>query len=191
MLATLAILLVPPLTEHIDPSADWVRLAQAGDARAFERVYRLTIGPIHALVLRLVGWDQARADDLTQEVYVRAWQRLASFRFEAKFSTWLHRLALNYVLSALRGAAIPSVELNEQIADDLALDQVRRECDRIDLEKLIARLPPRARTVLVLHEIEGLSHEEIAAASGMAVGSSKAQLHRARALLKRMVEVST
>lgn len=182
-------LVAPALTEAPDPSATWVRLAQTGDARAFERVYRTSVGAVHALILRLVGLDHARAEDLTQEVFVRAWQRLGSFRFESKFSTWLHRLALNHALSALRSAPKPSVELDEHLADEAALAQVRTERARMDLERLIARLPPRARTVLVLHELEGLNHEEISVATGMAVGSSKAQLHRARALLRKMVAV--
>jgi RNA polymerase sigma factor (sigma-70 family) len=199
MIALLAIsLFTPPvcspsisvvLTEALDSAAVWVRLAQTGDARAFERVYRMSVGAVHALILRLVGLDHARAEDLTQEVFVRAWQRIGSFRFESKFSTWLHRLALNHVLSVLRSQPALSVELDEHLADEAALAQAQNERARMDLERLIANLPPRARTVLVLHELEGLSHEEISLATGMAVGSSKAQLHRARGLLRKMVEV--
>lgn len=189
MIAILATSFLAPLTEPLDPAADSVRLAQRGDARAFERVYRLSVGPIHAMVLRLVGWDHARAEDLTQEVFVRAWARLSGFRFESKFSTWLHRLAINHVLSALRAQQWTTVELDETFADEEAVAHARSASARMDLDRLISRLPPRARLVLVLHEIEGMSHPEISTVTGMAVGSSKAQLHRARELLKKMVEV--
>jgi RNA polymerase sigma factor (sigma-70 family) len=171
----------------LDPLAETARRAQRGERGAFDELYRDTVGGIFALVLRLVGFDQPRAEELTQEVYLKAWQSLAQFRFEAKLSTWLHRLALNHVLGHLRAKAPLASELDESLADESALRAARAARARIDLEKLIAQLPPRARTVLVLFELEGLSHEEIAANTGMAVGSSKAQLHRARGLLKRMV----
>lgn len=163
-----------------------VRAAGAGDMRAFESLYRKHSRRIYSVLWRLCG-HEARAEDLVQEAFVRAWQALPAFRFESAFSTWLHRLAVNTALMEIRsrsgGEALET--------DDAALEfhatadsAGQRTAQRLDLERAIATLPPRARAVLVLHDIEGWKHEEIAAELGMAVGSSKAQLHRARNLLR-------
>ena len=162
------------------------RAAGGGDVRAFEALYRRHSRRVYAVLWRLCG-HEARAEDLVQEAFVRAWQALPGFRFESAFSTWLHRLAVNTALMELRSRA--GGEALE--TDDTALD-VHPESDSagqrtalaIDLERAVATLPPRARAVLVLHDIEGWKHAEIAAELGMAVGSSKAQLHRARGLLR-------
>lgn len=164
-----------------------VRRAADGDAGAFEQLYRGHVGRVHGAILRLVGMDRARAEELTQEAFVRAWQKLASFRHEAAFSTWLHRLGVNVALMDLRAR-------REEDATDDALLEVYAGgevafCagERADLERAVARLPPRARAVLVLHDVEGWKHEEIAVAMRMATGSSKAHLHRARGLLRRIL----
>jgi RNA polymerase sigma-70 factor (ECF subfamily) len=164
-----------------------VRAAGQGDTRAFEQLYRKHARRTYAAVWRLSGGQAARAEDLVQDAFVRAWQALPSFRFESAFSTWLHRLAINTALMQIRSRS-GGEDLE---VDDTALDFVpthdtagQRTRDRLDLERVIATLPPRARAVLVLHDIEGYKHEEIAAELGMAVGSSKAQLHRARGLLR-------
>jgi len=164
-----------------------VRRAIGGDTRAFELLYRKHVGRVHGAILRLVGMNHARAEELTQEAFVRAWQKLSGFRFESAFSTWLHRLAVNTALMQIRKRA--GGEDSE--SDDGALEALpstdtagQRTRDQIDLERAVATLPERARAVLVLHDIEGWKHEEIAAELGMAVGSSKAQLHRARKLLR-------
>ena len=166
---------------------DLVRRASAGEVGAFEQLYRRHSGRVHGAVWRLSGMNPSRAEELTQEAFVRAWQKLGSFRFESAFSTWLHRLAVNVALMDLRKRN------PEESVDDATLeaasDPVIAFCagERADLERAIANLPPRARAVLVLHDIEGWKHEEISRELGMAVGSSKAQLHRARGLLKRML----
>ena len=163
-----------------------LRAAGGGDVRAFEQLYRKHSRRVYAVLWRLCG-HEARAEDLVQEAFVRAWQALPAFRFESAFSTWLHRLAVNTALMDLRarrgGEALET--------DDAALEFVavadsagQRTATGLDLERAIATLPPRARAVLVLHDIEGWKHEEIATELGMAVGSSKAQLHRARNLLR-------
>lgn len=163
-----------------------VRAAGAGDMRAFETLYRKHSRRVYGVLWRLCG-NEARAEDLVQEAFVRAWQALPAFRFESAFSTWLHRLAVNTALMELRsrsgGEALET--------DDAALEfhatpdsAGQRTALRLDLERAIATLPPRARAVLVLHDIEGWKHEEIATELVMAVGSSKAQLHRARNLLR-------
>lgn len=165
-----------------------VRAALAGDMRAFEALYRRHAGRVHGVIWRLVGGLQARAEDLVQETFVRAWQRLETFRHESRFSTWLHRLAVNTALMDLRAAR--SRPEGHMEPDDATGPGAHEESPglRLDLEQAVARLPPRARAVLVLHDIEGWQHQEIAAELGMAVGTSKAQLHRARALLRERLE---
>ncbi len=171
----------------IDADDALVRSAAHGDVAAFESLYRQHLKRVHAVVWRLVGGNDARAEELTQETFVRAWQALARFRFESAFATWLHRLAVNTALMDLRARRD-----NEDLeTDDAALLDLGsgdsagiRTALGIDLERAVARLPPRARAVLVLHDVEGWKHEEIATELHMAVGSSKAQLHRARKLLR-------
>jgi len=172
-----------PRTEPED--GDLVRRAAAGEVAAFEQLYRRHSGRVHGAVWRLSGMNPARAEELTQEAFIRAWQKLDSFRFESAFSTWLHRLAVNVALMDLRRRD-PEDNV-DHAALELASEPVRPFCagERGDLERAVANLPPRARAVLVLHDVEGWKHEEISHELGMAVGSSKAQLHRARGLLKR------
>jgi len=164
-----------------------VRAAGQGDARAFESLYRKHSRRVYAVVWRLAGGQSARADDLVQEAFIRAWQALPAFRFESAFSTWLHRLAVNTALMQIRRrAGGEDGEAGDELLEALPTDDTagQRTRERLDLERAVATLPERARAVLVLHDIEGWKHEEIAAELGMAVGSSKAQLHRARKLLR-------
>jgi RNA polymerase sigma-70 factor (ECF subfamily) len=172
---------------HVDEDQSWVRAAASGDAKAFESLYRKYSRRIYAVVWRLAGGNAARAEDLVQEAFIRAWQALPQFRFQSAFSTWLHRLAVNTALMELRSRR-GGLDLE---TDDSALawqssgdSAGQRTRERLDLERVIATLPERARAVLVLYDIEGWKHEEIAEELGMAVGSSKAQLHRARGLLR-------
>jgi len=165
--------------------AELVRRAASGDMRAFETLYRRHSGRVHGAVWRLSGMNEARAEELTQEAFVRAWQKLDTFRFESAFTTWLHRLAVNVALMDLRSRD-PEDTVEDGVLE-AASEPLRPFCagERGDLERAVAALPPRARAVLVLHDIEGWKHEEIGRELGMAVGSSKAQLHRARRLLRR------
>lgn len=162
-----------------------VRRASAGDMRAFELLYRKHVGRVYGAVLRIVGMNHARAEELTQEAFVRAWQKLAGFRFESAFSTWLYRLGVNTALMALRGAGDEHTVEDDVLELAAGGDVPFCAGERSDLERAVAALPPRARAVLVLHDVEGWKHEEIARELGMAVGSSKAQLHRASGLLRR------
>lgn len=162
---------------------DLVRRAQAGDRAAFQRLYEDHVGRVYALCLRLTG-DPEDAMERTQDVFVRAWGKLASFRGEAAFATWLHRLAVNVVLADRRSAG-----RRERRADAAAVLGPRSEAApraglAVDLERAIAALPPGARAVFVLYDVEGYRHEEIAEIAGIAAGTSKAQLHRARKLLR-------
>lgn len=167
-----------------------VERARSGDDEAFAALYRQHMGRVYALLLRLAG-DQALAEELTQDVFVRAWERLGSYRFESAFSSWLHRLAVNVALTEIRSTK--RRESRVHVTDPLGLEgeaegrPVLVSTD-IDLERAIAALPPGARTVFVLHEIEGYSHDEIGRLMGMASGTSKAQLFHARKQLREALE---
>jgi len=165
----------------------WVEKARDGDRLAFEQLYRSHCDRIHALCWRMCGGDRALAEDMVQEAFVRAWNKLELFRGESKFGTWLHRLTVNVVLSDRRIRIKRLQREQEMVADverTLVGDRDVFAGLRKDLEAAIARLPERARTVLVLYDIEGYRHAEISEMTGMAVGSSKAQLHRARKLVR-------
>lgn len=180
------------MSAFLDEDSSDVRAAAAGDAGAFERLYRRHAARLHAVLWRLAGGVEARAEDWLQDAFVRAWQQLPGFRFESRFGTWLHRLAVNTALMQLRAqAARPEGRLDDG-ADTAALEGggSDRPDLRHDLERAVARLPARARAVLVLHDIEGWQHHEIASALGTAVGTSKAQLHRARSLLRDFLEAT-
>ncbi len=170
-----------------DSDDSLVRAAAAGDVAAFETLYRQYVRRVFAVVWRLVGGVDARAEELTQEAFVRAWQALPTFRFESSFATWIHRLAVNTGLMELRARRTgEDQEVGSELLDAIGTDDSagQRTALGIDLERAVATLPPRARAVLILHDVEGWKHEEIATELGMAVGSSKAQLHRARGLLR-------
>ncbi len=166
---------------------DDVRAAAAGDRRAFQRLYHLHVGRVHGAVYRLAGYDRARAEDLTQDAFIRAWQKLPGFRHESAFGTWLYRLAVNVALMDIRARVADPVSM---LDDDHLPDTGETPfcaAEREELERAIGQLPPRARAVLVLHDIEGWRHEDIGSELGMAVGTSKAQLHRARGLLRKVL----
>jgi RNA polymerase sigma-70 factor (ECF subfamily) len=172
-------------TAALPPASMVVRRAQKGDVAAFEQLYHENLGRVFALCLRLSG-DRGRAEELTQDVFVRAWEKLGSFEGKSAFSTWLHRLAVNVVLGDRRSEKSRTAKV--MVTDDLeAFDTGSPVHDpgiSIDLERAIATLPPGARAVLVLHDVEGYRHDEIAEMHGTAVGTCKAQLHRARRLLR-------
>ena len=170
-----------------DADQGLARAAATGDYDAFEALYRRHAGRVHGVITRLVGYHGARAEDLTQDTFVRAWQALPRYRFESAFGTWLHRLAVNTALMDLRASrSRPSLDADEDALADVGTPDSAGQATALglDLERAVATLPPRARAVLVLYDVEGWKHEEIADALGMAVGSSKAQLHRARGLLR-------
>ena len=168
---------------------DLVRRAQDGDETAFRDLYREHAGRIYAVCLRLTG-DAAAAEERTQDAFVRAWERLGTFRGESAFGTWLHRLAVNVVLMEQRGRRRRERRV-APASDDPVFERaaaVPAGAERLDLERAIALLPAGARAVFVLFDVEGYSHEEIAGMCGIAVGTSKAQLFRARRLLREMLE---
>ncbi len=198
MTAPLSFIAPSPVASAVDaPPADaaLVAAAVAGDVTAFEALYRRHAGRVHGVIARLVGRHGARAEDLTQDAFVRAWQALPGWRGESAFGTWLHRLAVNVALMDLRArGSRPDLD-GDALPDDDAFDAVRVRDSAgvgtalgLDLARAVATLPDGARTVLVLFDVEGWTHEDIAGQLGIAVGSSKAQLHRARRLLRARLE---
>jgi RNA polymerase sigma factor (sigma-70 family) len=172
-----------------DPSPELVRRAQSGDRAAFDALYYRNVERVYAVCLRMCG-DVDRAERLTQDAFVRAWQKLGSYRGESAFSSWLHRLSVNVVLGDARQDRRRTARV-ENVESPAAFERVTAPRDAeagMDLERAIASLPNGARTVLVLHDIEGYRHDEIAAMLGTAVGTTKAQLHRARRLLRERLE---
>lgn len=170
----------------IDPDeVELVRRAQAREVRAFEQLYRRHVPRIHAVCLRLTA-DPRRAEDFTQTAFIQAWQKLPSFRGESSFASWLHRLAVNTALMNFRSTRRRETRV-VGTEDPAELEDPPRAPPagvRLDLEAAIAALPPQARAVFVLHDVEGYTHEEIAGLMELQTGTTKAQLHRARQLLQ-------
>jgi RNA polymerase sigma-70 factor (ECF subfamily) len=163
---------------------DIVRRAQTGDSVAFEQLYREHSPRIFALCLRLSGGTRDDATELMQDVFIRAWRSLASFRGDSAFSSWLHRLTVNAMLERARSDKRRESRVIPDSDSMMAAFARSEQPDlTVDLERAIAALPDGARMAFVLHEIEGYQHAEIAAQLGVAEGTVKAQLHRARKLL--------
>ena len=161
-----------------------------GDVAAFEKLYRDHIGRIYALCLRMTG-NPAAADDCAQEAFIKAWNNLGKFRRQSSFGTWLHRIAVNQVLATRRSEQRRGVhlELVEERDSDESRQTTKQMTDHeIDIEFAVGTLPNGARDVFVLHSVYGYSHEETAGMLGVAVGTSKAQLHRARRLLMQQLD---
>jgi RNA polymerase sigma-70 factor (ECF subfamily) len=162
-----------------------VLAAVSGSVAAFESLYRLHMGRIYGLCLRMTGHRET-AEDCAQEAFIQAWRNLPRFQARSSFSTWMHRIAVNAVLGQARRrgervGADASVE--DQVAETLADTSIGEPGADRDLEAAIAALPTGARHVLVLTGVYGYSHEETADMLGVAVGTCKAQLHRARQLI--------
>jgi RNA polymerase sigma-70 factor (ECF subfamily) len=167
-----------------------VALAAAGDRQAFERLYRMHANRVFSLCARMSG-SRTQGEELTQDVFVRTWEKLPQFRGESAFSTWLHRLAVNVVLNARKSEGKQASRMDQSDVEDERFDEVARaplHIERMDLANAIAGLPAGARKVFVLHDVEGYKHEEIAVMMGITSGGSKAQLHRARLLLREALE---
>ena len=185
----------PPLPADRDAEQALVARAQRGDVAAFETLYRANAPRVFALSLRLTG-NRAEAAELTQDVFVHAWQRLTSFRGEAALASWLHRIAVNTLFMRARGEHRRAARVRftgEEHEDDAApVEQGSVPpvdvAQAVDLERAIAALPPGARRVFVLHDVIGYRHEEIARLTGLAEGTLRAQLHRARRLLMEALQ---
>jgi RNA polymerase sigma-70 factor (ECF subfamily) len=173
--------------------------AGKGDMAAFEKLYERHNRRVYSLCLRMTG-NTAEAEDLTQEAFLQLYRKIATFRGESAFSTWLHRLAVNVVLMHLRKKGLPEVSLDEALEpqhedgpkkDIGARDTVLAgSIDRVNLERAIESLPPGYRIIFVLHDIEGYEHNEIAEMMGCSIGNSKSQLHKARMKLRDLLKLS-
>jgi RNA polymerase sigma-70 factor (ECF subfamily) len=179
------------------PEAEAIRLAQQGDVAAFERIYRLHNRRVYSLCLRMVG-NTAEAEDLTQEAFLQLFRKIASFRGESAFSTWLHRLSVNVVLMKLRKKRMPEISLEETTEPDEESGGPRRDfgapdlqlsgsVDRVNLQRAVEQLPPGYRAIFVLHDVQGYEHNEIAEIMGCSIGNSKSQLHKARMRLRELL----
>lgn len=184
-----AVAIIESSSNQLSSGDSDVARAASGDRSAFERLYRQHANRVFSLCARMVA-DRGRAEELTQDVFVRAWEKLHLFRGESSFSTWLHRLTVNVVLNARKsdGRQKSRFEENdEETGMDAHAGIVGMPLapgDLLDLEEAIEKLPPGARRVFVLHDVEGYKHEEIAEMLGVTSGATKAQLHRARLLLR-------
>lgn len=161
-----------------------IQRSQNGDHRAFEQLYRENVGKVYGLCVRLCGQPEV-AEDLTQEAFTRAWQKLDSFRGDSAFSSWLYRLTSNLVISHLLSQPKWQLVSFNMQTHEAALGSTQLEMTATDIEKTLARLPDQARSVVILHGYLGYQHNEIADITGIAVGTSKSYLHRARMLLKK------
>jgi RNA polymerase sigma-70 factor (ECF subfamily) len=178
--------------------AEAILLAQQGDAAAFERLYRLHNRRVYSLCLRMVG-NTAAAEDLTQEAFLQLFRKIATFRGESAFSTWLHRLAVNVVLMKLRRKTGNESSLEQMTEPDEESGTPRRDfgtadlaligaLDRINLQRAVEELPPGYKAIFVLHDVQGYEHNEIAEIMGCSIGNSKSQLHKARMRLRDLLQ---
>ena len=178
--------------------AEAIERAKGGDAEAFEVLYNLHKRRVYSLCLRMTA-NTAQAEDLTQEAFLQLFRKIATFRGESAFSTWLHRMSVNVVLMHLRKKGLPVVSLEETMETEEetprkelgAQDPVLAgSINRLQLQRAIDDLPPGYRTIFVLHDVEGYEHNEIAGMVGCSIGNSKSQLHKARMKLREFLKTS-
>ena len=177
-----------PATADIIAEEDvLIRRAQRSDAQAFEALYRAHVDKVYGLCLRMTG-NVSEAEDCTQEAFIQAWNKLDRFRGDSAFSTWLHRIAVNAVLGLFRKSKREQDRI-QAVADTRPAPLETGDSGEMrDLVQAVDRLPQGARHVFVLHAVYGYSHDEAATMLGIATGTSKAQLHRARKLLAQQLE---
>ena len=166
---------------------DWVERAQQADTAAFESLYRLHVDRVYGLCLRMTG-NPSEAEDCTQEAFIQAWNKLSKFRGESAFSTWIHRIAVNSVLGRMRKARRELDRIQAVTDISPAPETVGDSGNLEDLQNAVDELPAGARHVFVLHAVYGYSHDETGDMLGIAAGTSKAQLHRARRLLAQQLK---
>ncbi|MBC8484413.1 MAG: RNA polymerase sigma factor [Bacteroidetes bacterium] len=173
------------LVDDLNYETELIKLAGNGDDKAFKELFQQNVSRVYALCLRFSA-DKDTADDLTQKVFIKAWEKLKTFRGESRFSTWLHRIAVNIFLMHKRAEKrfLKKTPCNEQIWINKNGKIESNVEINIDLEKAIASLPKQARMVLILHDIEGYKHKEISDMLKIRIGTSKANLHRARKQLR-------
>lgn len=169
-----------------------VERCRAGELTAFEELYRAHSGRLYSVACRMLG-NTADAEDLLQEIFLAAHRKLDSFRGDSALGTWLYRLATNQCLDYLRSRAARSNQLTGALDDELGLADPssralgERAVTRMDLERAVAQLPEGCRAAFVLHDVEGLEHREVAEVLGIAEGTSKSQVHKARLRLRTLL----
>ena len=173
-------------TDAVIDEAACIRKAQGSDARAFETLYRMHIDKVYGLCLRMTG-NASEADDCAQEAFIQAWNKLDKFRGDSAFSTWLHRIAVNSVLGRIRKAKREQDRIMAVAESPPPPLEMGDSGVLQDLSEAIDRLPQGARHVFVLNAVYGYSHDEAGEMLGIAAGTSKAQLHRARRLLAQQL----
>ena len=179
--------MVPSAPDSVADEAALIRQAQRSDTRAFETLYRLHVDKVYGLCLRMTG-NVSEAEDCAQEAFIQAWNKMEKFRGDSAFSTWLHRIAVNTVLGRMRKSKREQDRI-QVVADRSPVPLATGDSGEMrDLAEAIDRLPEGARHVFVLHAVYGYSHVEASDMLGIATGTSKAQLHRARRLLAQQLE---
>ena len=186
---------------HERSEADAIEKAKQGDAEAFQALYDRHKRRVYSLCLRMTA-NTAEAEDLTQEAFLQLYRKIATFRGESAFSTWLHRLSVNVVLMHLRKKGLPVVSLEETTQGGAGEEETLRKdfgaedvalagsIDRLQLQKAVDSLPPGYRTIFVLHDVQGYEHNEIASIVGCSIGNSKSQLHKARMKLRDLLKMN-
>jgi RNA polymerase sigma-70 factor (ECF subfamily) len=171
-----------------------VQLVAAGDVEAFEKIYRLYHAQVYGLCLRMTR-NVSQAEDLTQDVFIQLFRKIDTFRGEASFATWLHRLTVNQVLMHFRKPVVKTEQTTEdgttpfRIAGGTENPAKMYVIDRISLAEAIRQLPKGYRTVFILHDVEGYEHAQIGQMLGCTIGTSKSQLHKARMKLRSLLSM--
>ena len=180
----------PNVAEVENDESRWVRLAQAADSRAFEKLYRAHVNKVYGLCLRMTG-NPSEAEDCTQDAFIQAWNQLSRFRGDSAFGTWLHRVAVNTVLGRMRKSRREQDRIRA-VSDVAPRPELMGDDGELqDLEQAINELPSGARHVFVLNAVYGYSHSETGDMLGIAEGTSKAQLSRARRLLAQQLKMES
>jgi RNA polymerase sigma-70 factor (ECF subfamily) len=172
-----------------DPEVELVLQAKAGSHAAFEALYRTHLGHVYGICMRIL-MDQSKSEEVTQKIFIHAWMKLQSFRGESRFSSWLYRLSVNMILDQLKLVGWkndPDIQ-NEQKQFTGAHSFEPAHNLRLDLNNAIDLLPRQARIIFVMHDIAGYTHEEIAEAMKLSPGTCKAQLSRARRILREVLK---
>jgi len=179
--------------------AQVIEKAQTGDVSCFEALYARHKRRVFSLCLRMTG-DYGQAEDFTQEIFLQLYRKIALFRGESAFSTWLHRLSVNVVLMHFRKKGLKEVSLEESMdpqyegepAKEFGANdsKLQGSIDRLVLDRAIDDLPPGYRIIFILHDVEGYEHNEIAEMLGCSIGNSKSQLHKARMKLRTLLRAA-
>jgi RNA polymerase sigma-70 factor (ECF subfamily) len=185
------------LTKHVESEGQAIALAKRGDAAGFEYLYKAYGGRVYSVCLRMIR-NPAEAEDLTQQTFLQLFRKIGTFRSEAQFSTWLHRVTVNVVLLHMRRQK-PAAAVVEDLEHYIANEEGKRKhgygaaalsslVDRLNLRRAISKLSPGCKQQFLLYDLLGYKHSEIAERLGCSVGNSKSQLHKARKRLRRLLQ---